>query len=136
MKEFLKFMLGVFLGLAGFVGISHGIKLYGGANKKENIKFADTSINIDSSYTQKNTSSEKNTSSYYTGSSYRNHRSKKSSYKSSSSGSWVKGSYDRRGHYRKAHYRKKYSSSPHAYKNRMRSRVYYHTKGKYRRKHY
>ena len=49
------------------------------------------------------------------------------------SGSYVKGSIDRRGRYRKPHYRKSVSTDPHAYRNRARSRYYYHTRGKYLR---
>jgi hypothetical protein len=49
------------------------------------------------------------------------------------SGSYVEGSIDRRGRYRKPHFRKSVSTDPHAYRNRARSRYYYHTRGKYLR---
>ena len=49
-------------------------------------------------------------------------------------GSYVKPSIDSRGRFRKGHYRRPVSTSKDVYKNRARSRTYYHTKGKYRRK--
>lgn len=47
---------------------------------------------------------------------------------------YVKPSIDYRGRMRKGHMRKKVSTDKNAIKNRNRSRYYYHTRGKYRRK--
>lgn len=52
-----------------------------------------------------------------------------------SGGAYVKPTVTRTGQIRKGYVRKKYSTSKHAVRNRMRSRYYYHTRGKYRRKH-
>ena len=52
-----------------------------------------------------------------------------------SSGTYVKPTVTRTGQIRKGYVRKKYSTNKHAVRNRMRSRYYYHTRGKYRRKH-
>jgi hypothetical protein len=52
-----------------------------------------------------------------------------------SGGTYVKPTVTRTGQIRKGYVRKKYSTSKHAVRNRMRSRYYYHTRGKYRRKH-
>ncbi len=52
-----------------------------------------------------------------------------------SSGTYVKPTVTRTGQIRKGYVRKKSSTSKHAVRNRMRSRYYYHTRGKYRRKH-
>lgn len=55
--------------------------------------------------------------------------------KSDDSGwTYVKPSIDYKGKMRKGHMRRKVSSDKNAIKNRNRSRYYYHTKGKYRRK--
>jgi hypothetical protein len=51
-----------------------------------------------------------------------------------SSGTYVKPTVTRTGQIRKGYVRKKYSTSKHAVRNRMRSRYYYHTRGKYRRR--
>lgn len=56
---------------------------------------------------------------------------KKSDY---SGWSYVKPSIDYKGKMRKGHVRRKVSSDKNAIKNRNRSRYYYHTRGKYRRK--
>ncbi len=40
----------------------------------------------------------------------------------------------RKGKFVSGHYRSSYNFRPNAYKSRMRSRIYYHTKGKYLRK--
>ncbi len=50
------------------------------------------------------------------------------------SGSFVKPSVNYKGQKRKGYYRKKISTSKNSLKNQNRSRYYYHTKGKYRRK--
>lgn len=47
---------------------------------------------------------------------------------------YVEPSIDRRGRFRKGHVRKPVSTSKDAIKNQNRSRYYYQTKGKYRRK--
>ncbi len=47
---------------------------------------------------------------------------------------YVKPYLTRTGKIVSGHYRKSYSTSPSAYKNRARSRYYYHTKGKYTRR--
>ena len=52
-----------------------------------------------------------------------------------SSGTYVKPTVTRTGQIRKGYVRKKHSTSKHAVRNRMRSRYYYHTRGKYRRRH-
>ncbi len=49
-------------------------------------------------------------------------------------GTYVKPSIDYRGRMRKGYVRKKVSTDKNAIKNRNRSRYYYHTRGKYRRK--
>lgn len=49
-------------------------------------------------------------------------------------GIYVKPSIDYRGRMRKGYVRKKVSTDKNAIKNRNRSRYYYHTRGKYRRK--
>ena len=55
--------------------------------------------------------------------------------KSDDSGwSYVKPSIDYKGKMRKGHMRRKVSTDKNAIKNRNRSRYYYHTRGKYRRK--
>ncbi len=48
--------------------------------------------------------------------------------------SYVKTYMTRNGKVVKGHFRKSYSTSPNAFKNRARSRYYYHTKGKYTRR--
>ena len=48
--------------------------------------------------------------------------------------SYVKPYVTRTGKIVSGHYRKSYSTSPSAYKNRARSRYYYHSKGKYTRR--
>ena len=53
----------------------------------------------------------------------------------SSGGTYVKPTVTRTGQFRKGYVRKKHSTSKHAVRNRLRSRYYYHTRGKYRRKH-
>jgi hypothetical protein len=53
---------------------------------------------------------------------------------SGKNGSYVKPSIDRNGRFRKGHFRKPVSTSKDAFKNQTRSRYYYQTKGKYRRK--
>lgn len=49
-------------------------------------------------------------------------------------GSYVKPSVNYKGQFRKGHVRKKVSTDKNAIKNQARSRYYYHTRGKYRRK--
>ena len=49
-------------------------------------------------------------------------------------GTYVKPSIDYKGKMRKGYVRKKVSTDKNAIKNRNRSRYYYHTRGKYRRK--
>ena len=53
---------------------------------------------------------------------------------SGKNGSYVKPSIDRNGRFRKGHFRKSVSTSKDAFKNQTRSKYYYQTKGKYRRK--
>lgn len=48
--------------------------------------------------------------------------------------SFVKPYITRKGKFVNGHYRKSYNTKPSAYKSRIRSKVYYHTKGKYLRK--
>lgn len=48
--------------------------------------------------------------------------------------SYVKPYVTRTGKIVSGHYRKSYSTSPSAYKNRAKSRYYYHTRGKYTRR--
>jgi hypothetical protein len=48
--------------------------------------------------------------------------------------SFVKPYITRKGKFVSGHYRKSYNLRPNAYKSRIRSKVYYHTKGKYLRK--
>ncbi len=48
--------------------------------------------------------------------------------------SYVKPYVTRSGKIVRGHYRKSYSTSPSVFKNRAKSRYYYHTKGKYIRK--
>ena len=48
--------------------------------------------------------------------------------------SFVKPYITRKGKFVSGHYRKSYNLKPNAYKSRIRSKVYYHTKGKYLRK--
>jgi hypothetical protein len=51
-------------------------------------------------------------------------------------GSFIPAHFTRKGHFVKAHFRKRYSTSPHAIRNRMRSRYYYHThKYRYKKHH-
>jgi hypothetical protein len=50
------------------------------------------------------------------------------------SGSYVKPSVNYKGQKRKGYFRKKVSTSKNSLKNQNRSRYYYHTRGKYRRK--
>jgi hypothetical protein len=52
----------------------------------------------------------------------------------SAGGSYVKPSVNYKGQSRKGHVRKKVSTDKNAIKNRNRSRYYYETRGKYRRK--
>jgi hypothetical protein len=52
----------------------------------------------------------------------------------SKGGTYVKPSVDYKGKYRRGHVRKSVSTSKNAIKNRNRSRYYYETRGKYRRK--
>jgi hypothetical protein len=47
---------------------------------------------------------------------------------------YVAPSIDKRGRFRKGHIRMPVSTDKNAFKNRNRSRYYYHTRGKYRRK--
>jgi hypothetical protein len=47
---------------------------------------------------------------------------------------YVKPSIDRNGRYRKGHVRRKVSTKKDAAKSRARSKYYYHTRGKYRKK--
>ena len=47
---------------------------------------------------------------------------------------YVSPSIDSRGRFRKGHFRKSFSTHKNAFKNRARSRYYYHTRGKYRRR--
>jgi hypothetical protein len=47
---------------------------------------------------------------------------------------YVKPSVDYKGKYRKGHVRRSVSTKKDAYKSRARSRYYYQTRGKYRRK--
>ncbi len=49
-------------------------------------------------------------------------------------GTYVKPSIDYKGRMRKGYVRKKVSTNKNAIKNQNRSRYYYHTRGKYRRK--
>jgi hypothetical protein len=49
-------------------------------------------------------------------------------------GVYVKPTITRTGKFRKGHVRKKVSTDKNAIKNQNRSRYYYHTRGKYRRK--
>ena len=49
-------------------------------------------------------------------------------------GTYVKPSVDKRGRVRKGHVRKSVSTSPNAIKNRNRSKYYYETRGKYRKR--
>jgi hypothetical protein len=48
--------------------------------------------------------------------------------------SYVKPYVTRSGKIVSGHYRKSYSTSPSVFKNRAKSRYYYHTKGKYTRR--
>lgn len=48
--------------------------------------------------------------------------------------SFVRPYITRKGKFVSGHYRRSYNTRPGAYKSRIRSRVYYHTKGKYLRK--
>jgi hypothetical protein len=48
--------------------------------------------------------------------------------------SYVKPYVSRSGKIVSGHYRKSYSTSPSVFKNRAKSRYYYHTKGKYTRR--
>jgi len=48
--------------------------------------------------------------------------------------SFVRPYITRKGKFVSGHYRRSYNTSPGAYKSRIRSIVYYHTKGKYLRK--
>ncbi len=48
--------------------------------------------------------------------------------------SYVKPYVTRTGKIVSGHYRKSYSTSPSVFKNRAKSRYYYHTKGKYTRR--
>jgi hypothetical protein len=48
--------------------------------------------------------------------------------------SFVKPYITRKGKFVSGHYRKSYNLKPNAYKSRIRSKVYYHTRGKYLRK--
>ena len=50
------------------------------------------------------------------------------------SSTYVKPSVDKNGRLRKGHVRKSVSTSKSAVKNQNRSRYYYHTRGKYRKK--
>jgi hypothetical protein len=52
----------------------------------------------------------------------------------SAGGSYVKPSVDYKGKTRRGHVRKKVSTDKNAIKNQNRSRYYYRTRGKYRRK--
>ncbi len=49
-------------------------------------------------------------------------------------GTYVKPSVDYKGKFRKGHVRKSVSTSPNAIKNRNRSKYYYETRGKYRKR--
>jgi hypothetical protein len=49
-------------------------------------------------------------------------------------GTYVSPSVDSRGRVRKGHYRKAYSTDKNAVRNRARSRYYYETRGKYKKK--
>ena len=48
--------------------------------------------------------------------------------------SYVKPYVTRKGKIVKGHFRKSYSTSPNVFKNRAKSRYYYHIKGKYTRR--
>jgi hypothetical protein len=48
--------------------------------------------------------------------------------------SFVRPYITRKGKFVSGHYRKSYNLKPNAYKSRIRSKVYYYTKGKYLRK--
>jgi hypothetical protein len=48
--------------------------------------------------------------------------------------SFVRPYITRKGKFVSGHYRRSYNTRPSAYKSRIRSRAYYHTKGKYLRK--
>lgn len=52
----------------------------------------------------------------------------------SSKSSYVSSSVDYKGKFRKGHVRKSVSLKKDAYKSQARSRYYYHTRGKYRKK--
>lgn len=54
--------------------------------------------------------------------------------KATSKGTWVSPSVDSRGRVRKGHYRRPVSTNKNAVKNQARSRYYYETRGKYKRK--
>jgi hypothetical protein len=54
--------------------------------------------------------------------------------KAPSKGTWVSPSVDSRGRVRKGHYRRPASTNKNAVKNQARSRYYYETRGKYKRK--
>jgi hypothetical protein len=56
------------------------------------------------------------------------------SFDDSKGGTYVKPSVDYKGKYRRGHVRKSVSISKNAIKNRNRSRYYYQTRGKYKRK--
>jgi hypothetical protein len=49
-------------------------------------------------------------------------------------GTYVSPSVDSRGRVRKGHYRKAYSTDKNAVRNQARSRYYYQTRGKYKKK--
>jgi hypothetical protein len=49
-------------------------------------------------------------------------------------GTYVKPSVDYKGKVRRGHFRRPVSTSKHAIKNRNRSKYYYETRGKYRRR--
>ena len=54
--------------------------------------------------------------------------------KSEKNSTYVKPSIDYKGKFRKGHVRKSVSNSPNAIKNRKRSKYYYETRGKYRKR--
>jgi hypothetical protein len=51
-----------------------------------------------------------------------------------SGGTYVSPSINYKGQFRKGHFRKAMSTDKNVYKNRSRSKYYYQTRGKYRRK--
>ena len=54
--------------------------------------------------------------------------------KSAKKSTYIKPSIDYKGNFRKGHFRKSVSTNKNAIKNQSRSRYYYQTKGKYKKK--